>query len=299
MKDLVSVLRWCENPRDRVAGFRILQLLPGIGPSTAAKILNKIEAERKSRDVLNRYFGAKRGCRGLASFHQPDRPIAQGRKRGQQNSSRCGLGTSPHLHRLYNDAQVRAADIAQLQQIAAGYASRKQFLTELTLDPPEATSGHARAALLDEDYTILSTIHSAKGQEWKMVRVLNVVDGCIPSDMATRTPEEIEEERRLLHVAMSRAKDELDLIVPQRFFTYKQNKRGDRHVYASMSGLSRNQFMTHLNYRTGANGQWRRYEKPKLHLENRCCRERTANVAVSRTVLAFIHVESGSDTADL
>jgi DNA helicase-2/ATP-dependent DNA helicase PcrA len=127
------------------------------------------------------------------------------------------------------------ADIAQLEQIAAGYESRERFLTELTLDPPDATSGHARASTLDEDYTILSTIHSAKGQGWRIVRVLNVVDGCIPSDMATRTQEEIEEERRLLYVAMTRAKDELDLIVPQRFYTYQQSKAGDRHVYACRS----------------------------------------------------------------
>jgi DNA helicase-2/ATP-dependent DNA helicase PcrA len=97
---------------------------------------------------------------------------------------------------------------------------------------PDATSGRARANTLDEDYTILSTIHSAKGQEWRIVRILNVVDGCIPSDMATRADEEIEEERRLLYVAMTRAKDELDLIVPQRFYTYQQSKTGDRHVYA-------------------------------------------------------------------
>jgi superfamily I DNA/RNA helicase len=76
--------------------------------------------------------------------------------------------------------------------------------------------------VLDEDYLILSTIHSAKGQEWKSVFVLNVVDGCIPSDRATGTSEEIEEERRLLYVAMTRAKDDLNLIVPQRFFTHGQ-----------------------------------------------------------------------------
>ena len=115
---------------------------------------------------------------------------------------------------------------------AAGYESRQQFLTELTLDPPDATSGRARAPMLDEEYTILSTIHSAKGQEWRTVRILNVVDGCIPSDMATRTSDEIEEERRLLYVAMTRAKDQLDLIVPQRFYTHQQSKVGDRHVYA-------------------------------------------------------------------
>jgi DNA helicase II / ATP-dependent DNA helicase PcrA len=87
--------------------------------------------------------------------------------------------------------------------------------------------------LLDEDYLILSTIHSAKGQEWKSVFVLNVVDGCLPSDLGTGTSAEIEEERRLLYVAMTRAKDDLHLIVPQRFFTHSQSARGDRHVYAS------------------------------------------------------------------
>jgi len=87
--------------------------------------------------------------------------------------------------------------------------------------------------LLDDDYLILSTIHSAKGQEWKSVFVLNVVDGCMPSDLGVGTSAEIEEERRLLYVAMTRAKDDLHLIVPQRFFTHGQNARGDRHVYAS------------------------------------------------------------------
>src|SRR5947209_9655545 len=114
-----------------------------------------------------------------------------------------------------------------------GYGSRQQFLTELTLDPPDATSDLAGAPLLDEDYLILSTIHSAKGQEWAAVFVLNAVDGCIPSDLATGSDEEIEEERRLLYVAMTRAKDQLDLIVPQRFYTHQQASSGDRHVYAS------------------------------------------------------------------
>ena len=126
----------------------------------------------------------------------------------------------------------RSADLIQLEQIAAGYVSRQQFLTELTLDPPEATSDLAGAPLLDEDYLILSTIHSAKGQEWTAVFVLNAVDGCIPSDLATGTDEEIEEERRLLYVAMTRARDQLDLIVPQRFYTHQQASQGDRHVYA-------------------------------------------------------------------
>ncbi len=123
----------------------------------------------------------------------------------------------------------------QLQQIASTYPSRERFLTELTLDPPSATSAQADSPGLDDDYLVLSTIHSAKGQEWKTVHVLNVIDGCIPSDMSTGTSEEIEEERRLLYVAMTRAKDHLHLMLPQRFYVHQQTAHGDRHVYASRS----------------------------------------------------------------
>lgn len=128
---------------------------------------------------------------------------------------------------------MRQADLLQLEQIASGYPSRERFLTELTLDPPDATSDQAGVPHLDEDFLVLSTIHSAKRQEWKSVFLLNVVDGCLPSDLGAGTTAELEEERRLLYVAMTRAKDSLHLVVPQRFFTHNQNPYGDRHVYAS------------------------------------------------------------------
>jgi DNA helicase-2/ATP-dependent DNA helicase PcrA len=136
------------------------------------------------------------------------------------------------LERLHEDARTREADLVQLAQIATTYPNRQRFLTELTLDPPSATSDEAGLPLRDEDYLILSTIHSAKGQEWKSVFVLNCVDGCIPSDMATGSTPEIEEERRLLYVAMTRAKDHLHMILPQRFFAHQQRGNGDRHMYA-------------------------------------------------------------------
>ena len=139
----------------------------------------------------------------------------------------------PHLERIHDDAVVRQADLIQLAQIASGFPSRERFLTELTLDPPGATSDEAGAPLLDEDYLILSTIHSAKGQEWKSVFVLNTVDGCIPSDLGVGTTAEIEEERRLLYVAMTRARDHLHLIIPQRFYVQQQARQGDRHLYAA------------------------------------------------------------------
>ena len=128
---------------------------------------------------------------------------------------------------------ARAPTSLQLEQIAAGYPSRERFLTELTLDPPDATSDQAGVPLLDEDYLILSTIHSAKGQEWKSVFVLNVVDGCIPSDLGTGTTAEIEEERRLLYVAMTRAKDHLHLSCRSASSRTARARSGDRHVYAS------------------------------------------------------------------
>jgi DNA helicase II / ATP-dependent DNA helicase PcrA len=139
----------------------------------------------------------------------------------------------PHLERIYEDAVMRQADLTQLVQIASTYPARERFLTELTLDPPDATSDEARGPLLDEDYLILSTIHSAKGQEWRSVFILNAIDGCIPSDLSTGNAAEIEEERRLLYVGMTRAKDYLRLILPQRFFAHQQKSNGDRHMYTA------------------------------------------------------------------
>jgi DNA helicase-2/ATP-dependent DNA helicase PcrA len=141
----------------------------------------------------------------------------------------------PHLERLHDDARVRLADLQQLQRIAAGHANRERFITELTLDPPEASSDEAGPPHRDEDYLVLSTLHSAKGQEWNAVHILNVVDGCMPADMATGHADEIEEERRLLYVGMTRARDSLSLWVPQRFHVTQQRVLGGRHLYALRS----------------------------------------------------------------
>jgi len=234
IKDVLSVLRWGENPKDRVAGFRVLQLLPGIGPTKASKILDQLEDLPDIKD-LSVVEPPKATAEDWPGFAKLFKAIHKPKKTWPAEMYLTREWYEPHLERLYEDPQFRLADLAQLEQIAGTYKSREKFLTELTLDPPDATSGRAGAPILDEEYTVLSTIHSAKGQEWKAVRVLNVVDGCIPSDMATGTVEEIEEERRLLYVAMTRAKNDLDLIVPQRFFTHQQSRTGDRHVYASAS----------------------------------------------------------------
>ena len=233
VKDLLGLLRFIENPRDRVAGFRVLQLLPGVGPALAQRVLDAMTEQPNSLRALANIPAPPRTGDSWGDFVQTLQTISAGTAGWPAEIGHARRWYDPHLERIHEDASVRQADLLQLEQIAAGYPSRARFLTELTLDPPEATSDHAGIPMLDEDYLILSTIHSAKGQEWNSVFVLNVVDGCIPSDLGTGTTAEIEEERRLLHVAMTRAKDSLHLIVPQRFFTYGQSAQGDRHVYAS------------------------------------------------------------------
>ena len=235
IKDLLSLLRFVENPRDQVAGFRILQLMQGVGPSAAKRVLDQMAAAANPIATLTGLAAPPRAGNDWASFLSMVGQLRPGKAEWPADLELARLWYEPHLERIYEDALVRRADLLQLEQIASGYPSRERFLTELTLDPPDATSGQAGVPLLDEDYLILSTIHSAKGQEWKSVFVLNLVDGCIPSDLGTGTSAEIEEERRLLYVAMTRAKDDLHLIVPQRFFTHGQNSYGDRHVYASRS----------------------------------------------------------------
>jgi DNA helicase-2/ATP-dependent DNA helicase PcrA len=233
IRDILALLRFVENPRDGIAGFRGMQLIPGMGPASACGMLDHMMGAADPIRALLDAPSPPRAADEWQAFVEMISNLRAGRSGWPAELERARRWYEPHLERLHEDAVTRRADLIQLEQIASGYPSRERFLTELTLDPPDATSDQSGVPLLDEDYLILSTIHSAKGQEWKSVFVLNVVDGCIPSDLGTGASEEIEEERRLLYVAMTRAKDDLHLVVPQRFFTHGQNAQGDRHVYAS------------------------------------------------------------------
>jgi DNA helicase-2/ATP-dependent DNA helicase PcrA len=243
VKDLLALLRFVENPRDRVAGFRLMHLIPGVGPASAQRVLDHVTAAADPIPALRDVAAPPRAGSDWSAFVEALCELKSGRAGWPAELELARLWYEPHLERIHEDAVTRRADLIQLEQIARGYPSRERFLTELTLDPPDATSDQAGAPLLDEDYLILSTIHSAKGQEWKSVFVLNVVDGCIPSDLAVGTSAEVEEERRLLYVAMTRAKDQLHLIVPQRFFTHGQSARGDRHVYAARTRFIPNELL--------------------------------------------------------
>ena len=232
VKDLMGLLRFIENPKDRVVGFRVMQLMPGVGPTSAQRVLDHITRAENPLAALSTAPPPPRVGPDWQDFLSLVRDLATGGLGWPAELERARQWYEPHLDRIHEDGEVRLGDLMQLEQIAGGYPSRERFLTELTLDPPDATSDQAGAPLLDEDYLILSTIHSAKGQEWSSVFLLNAVDGCMPSDMGAGERAELEEERRLLYVAMTRAKDDLHILLPQRFFVLGQARMGDRHLYA-------------------------------------------------------------------
>ena len=224
VKDLLAALRWADNPKNRIAAFRTLQLLPGVGPATAQQAFTRFEIG---------------GWASLAELDQSlselMRAIAPPESPWAGQLARVREWYEPHLERIYEQAQVRAGDLAQLERIATQFQSREKFLSELALDPPAASGDLSGEPYLDEDYLVLSTVHSAKGQEWDAVFVLNVADGSFPSEFSTGSAALIEEERRLLYVAMTRAKRDLDLIAPLKYYVTQQSRMGDRHVYGAKS----------------------------------------------------------------
>ncbi len=233
IKDMVSILRWIENPKDTISSFRVLQLMEGVGPASAMKIIRFLQENNFSFESLKEY-------RASASFVELWPSLCnllndlKGNKipwAGQMEYVKKWY--TPHFEKIYDADPSRQKDLDQLVQISAKFPHREKFLSDMALDPPNIASDEAEDPNLDEDYLILSTIHSAKGQEYNCVFVLNVADGWIPSDMAVQDQEQIEEERRLFYVAMTRAKDHLHLSYPLRFFKYNyKHVQGDRNMYS-------------------------------------------------------------------
>ncbi len=234
VKDVLAVLRWADNPRNRIAGFRVLQLLPGVGPSNADRCMKVFEASGYAWSTLAQYQMPIAASEDWQSLMRLLHTLAASREWvGQLEQVHAWY--RPQLERIYDAAHVRAGDIEQLQRLASQFSNREQFITEMTLDPPQAAGDLAGDPLKDEDYLILSTVHSAKGQEWDSVYVLNVADGNFPNEHATGRPDLIEEERRLLYVAMTRAKEDLQLIAPLKYYITQQQRTGDAHVYGARS----------------------------------------------------------------
>ena len=252
VKDLLSVLKWAENPRNEVAAFRVLKLLPGMGPANAARCFERLAVNEHCISALEEFRAPAAAAGEWPAFCSlmVSLGAAEIGDRGWQSQvSEVRRWYQPHLERIYDGIDTREADLEQLEQISGRYPTRERFLTELTLDPPSAAGDLAGDPLLDEDYLILSTVHSAKGQEWESVFVLNVTDGNFPSEFATGKPEMIEEERRLLYVAMTRAKQSLSLLSPLRFHVTQQRRDGDRHVYGARSRFMTDRLLATLDQR--------------------------------------------------
>jgi DNA helicase II / ATP-dependent DNA helicase PcrA len=240
VKDVLALLRVLENPRDEVSWFRVLQLLDGVGPAGARSIISAI------------------GVRDLASAspvrrlvdHPPAVPPATFEPLEKLRAAladcldacappavevaRLRRFYEPIVEQRYTSPASRLHDLEQLEHLASASPTRGRFLADLTLDPPSSTSDLAGPPLLDEDYLVLSTIHSAKGGEWDVVHVIGAADGMIPSDLATGDQHAIEEERRLLYVALTRARDALYVTFPLRFYA-RPRGLDDAHHFGQVS----------------------------------------------------------------
>ena len=236
IKDLLSLLRLAENPRDLVAGTRLLQLLPGIGPKRARQLMEQLVSSRGEWCVWE--TAAVGNAAGALWPRLLDVMRQLTRQPVMDLASQVSLARQfyePILQDKYDHPAPRKRDLEQIEQLAARFADRPSLLTQLALDPPECTEDLAGPPLLDEDYLILSTIHSAKGLEWDVVFVIHAADGNIPSDMATGNDDQIEEELRLFYVALTRAKRHLYVCSPQRYYHANRGGFSDRHSYAQLT----------------------------------------------------------------
>ena len=237
IKDLLAFLKLVDTPRDGVAATRMLLLLPGIGPVRAGRMVEALLEAGGQLSAWNDIKPPPPSAEIWPSLMTLLKRLA-GDDRAEQNVSaelhQVRQFYTPLLESRYDHAAARLRDLEQLEQLATRYNDRSRFLAEITLDPPSSTQDFAGEPILDDDFLVLSTIHSAKGLEWDSVFVIHAADGNIPSDMATGDDEEIEEERRLLYVAMTRAKNRLFVCYPQRYY-FRGRRRSDAHGFSQLS----------------------------------------------------------------
>jgi len=241
IKDLLGFLRLAENPFDMVSAMRILMLLPGIGRKRALGLADQLVESGGAIEVWENWNPPQ-----ATREHWPAFVALLTQLSGQRAGKRSGIEVpaeidlirsfyGPLMEQHYSNHKERMNDLTQLVHVSARYPSRTDFLTAITLDPPSSTQDLAGDPHLDEDFLVLSTMHSAKGLEWDAVYVLHAADGNIPSDIATKSDYEVEEERRLFYVALSRAKDFLYVCHPQRYYRGGRARSGDPHSFSQLT----------------------------------------------------------------
>ena len=242
VKDVVAFLRVIDNPRDEVSWYRLLMLMPGIGDTTARALMASMAERGWDPDALTHWTAPPRARDAHRALSQLLRRL-RGQARADAPAPEHSVGAEIDLIRtLYDDLlrdkydrpEPRLADLDQLRTIARGFPSRSSFLSTMALEPPQSTQDLAEGSgAEDDDALILSTAHSAKGKEWDVVIVIWAVDGWFPMARATEREDELEEERRLMYVALTRARNHLVVTYPVQVYS---TRRGQDY---SMDQLSR------------------------------------------------------------
>lgn len=237
IKDMLAFVRILENPRDEVSWYRLLRLLPGIGDATARAAIELLAQHAWEPMALGAVRAPARGRPGLqalAALFDGMRRVERGEQRhSPAESIRLARQLyDPILQATYDDAPPRLADLDQLEVIAAGYPDRQAFLAALALEPPANTQDLAVGSTDEDDALILSTVHSAKGKEWDVVFVIHASDGVFPMARAAVDDDQVDEERRLLYVAMTRARNELYVTYPLHSYA---TRMGADFAYSQLS----------------------------------------------------------------
>lgn len=231
VKDLMSFLRLAENPLDIVAGLRMLTLLPGIGPAKAKALMDVLLENYGDFSIWDETTVPKTTIEYWSDVCKLMKQLS--RSTGKDVSAQIHAVRKfyePLLEEQYENSEPRLRDLAQLEQLARKFNGRGTMLSEIALDPPMASDDLAdEDASADDDYVVLSTIHSAKGLEWDTVFVLNAADGSIPSKMAVDNQDELDEELRLFYVALTRAKNHLYVCYPQRTYFSSRGPMASRY----------------------------------------------------------------------
>ena len=237
VKDVLAFLRILENPRDEVSWYRLLLLLPGIGDATARAAIESMASKAWESAAFGRYTPPPRARAAHAALVSLLDGLRNGLSADEAKVAaeiaRVRIMYDDVLREKYDRVEPRLADLDQLQAIAAGYPDRATFLSALALEPPEATQDMAGGTREEDDCLVLSTAHSAKGKEWDAVFLIWAVDGFFPSSRCLNSEEETEEERRLMYVALTRARNHLSVTYPLNAYS---SRRGSSY---SLDQLSR------------------------------------------------------------
>jgi len=235
VKDFLAVLRLVDRPADEMAWFRLLQLLDGVGPARARRAVDRLMLDGAE---LAERWGTARAELPASALELAD-PLVAAIAAAAESApgpavERLRDVLSPLVRGHYIDGAVRLQDLDTLAGLAGEARDMRTFVAELVLDPPASSQDLAGPPLLDDDWLVLSTVHSAKGLEWQSVHILAAYDGNFPADLAAGTSESIAEERRLMYVALTRARRSLSIYVPRRYYRRPQG-RDDGHGYGKPS----------------------------------------------------------------